>query len=55
MTGHTTDAYQPPVRAVSGSGAVDIRRLGPIALAMRLRVTRQGPYVAPTKSEYFAY
>ena len=49
------DPYQPPLGAASGSGTIDIRRLGPMALAMRLPATRQGPYLAPTENEYFAY
>ena len=49
------DPYQPPLGAASGSGTIDIRRLGPMALAMRFHAARRGPYVAPTESEYFAY
>jgi hypothetical protein len=55
MTRHTIDVYQLAGRTASGSGAIDIRRLGPMALAMRLRATREGPYFAPTETEYFAY
>jgi hypothetical protein len=55
MTCHTIDICQPPARATSGSGAIDVRRLGPMALAMRFRAARRGPYVAPSESEYFAY
>jgi hypothetical protein len=55
MTCRTIDICQPPARAASGSGATDVRRLGPMALAMRFRAARRGPYLAPTESEYFAY
>jgi hypothetical protein len=55
MTRYTTDVSQQPTRAGSGSGRVDIRRLGPIALAMSVRTARRGPYVEPTERDYFAY
>jgi hypothetical protein len=55
MTRYTTDVSQSPARAGSGAGPADIRRLGPMALAMSARAARRGPYVAPTEREYFAY
>jgi len=55
MTRHTIDLHHPPARAASASSATDVRRLGPIALGMRLRATPQGAYVAPTASDYLAY
>ena len=55
MTRHTTDISQQPTSAASGSGRVDTRRLGPMALAMSVRTARPGPYLAPTEREYFAY
>ena len=55
MTRHTIDVDHPPARAASDSSATDDRRLGPIALGMKLRATGHGAYVAPRASDYLAY